>query len=138
MRQLTIAHVLLVLCLGIFVQCSEKKSGDGSSKSSDMKPAMATNTMTAMGGDMRARPAMVAAPAVTSGPTGIKECDVLLDMLNKCHKKHAALKIAYNAVNKDAPGWKAQAQKRDPKQIAELAKACVRTAKEIGDSFSCK
>ena len=138
MRHLTIAHVLLVLCLGIGVNCGQKKSGGGSSKSSDMKPAMGMGSMEAMAGDMRVTPGMTAAPAVTSGPTGIKECDALLDMLNTCHKKHPALKIAYKTVSKDAPGWKAKAQKQDPKQIAELAKACSRTTKEISSCFSCK
>lgn len=138
MRQRTIALFLVVLCLGTFVQCSEKKSSDGSSKGTAMAPAMGMNTMDAMGGDMRVQPGMTEAPAVTTGPTGIKECDALLDMLSKCQKKHPALKIAYNTVKKDAPGWKAKAQKRDPKQVRELAKACVRTAKEVGESFSCK
>lgn len=139
MRQITIALIVLVLCLGAFVRCGEKKSGDGSSKSSNMAPAMGMDTMGgAMAGEMRARPSMPEAPAVTTGPTGIKECDALLDMLDKCQKKHASLKIAYNTVKKDAPGWKAKAQKRDPKQIGELAKACFRTAKEVGESFNCK
>jgi len=138
MRPRTIAPFLVVLCLGTLVQCNKKKSSDGPSKGSAVTTAMGMDTMDAMGGGMRITPGMTEAPAVTTGPTGIKECDALLDMLSKCHKKHPALKIAYNTVKKDAVGWKAKALKRDPKQVGELAKACVRTAKEVGESFSCK
>lgn len=139
MRQLTIALFVVVLCVGMFAQCKQKKAGEGSSKGSDMAPAMGMDAMDdSMTSDMRAGPGMTVAPPVTSGPTGIKECDALLDMLSKCKKKHPSLEIAYSAVKKDAPGWKAKAQKRDPKQIGELAKACDRTAKEVGESFGCK
>lgn len=138
MRQVTIALFLSALCLGTFVHCNKSKSADKAGKGSDKKPDMGMDPMNGdMGGDMRVGPGMAAVPALTSGPTGIKECDALLDMLGKCHKKHPSLKIAYNTVKKDAPGWKAKAQKRDPKQIGELAKACTRTAKEVGESFKC-
>ncbi len=139
MRQMTIVLFAAVLCLGTFVQCDKKKSGDAPAKGGDMKPVMGMDTMAGdMGGDMRVTPGMTTAPPVTSGPTGIKECDTLLDMLSRCHKKDASLAISYKTMLKDAPGWKAKAQKRDPKQIAELAAACVRISKQVRESFGCK
>jgi hypothetical protein len=103
-----------------------------------MASDMGMDTMAGMEGDMQGDPGMTAAPSMTTGPTGIKECDALLDMLSSCHKKHPSLKIAYNAVKRDAAGWKAKAQKQNPKQIGELAKACIRTTKEVRAGFSCK
>ncbi len=138
MRQFSIVFFLPVLCLGTFVQCGGKKSSEGSAKGSNMASAMGMDTSDAMDGELRVGPDMTAAPPVTTGPTGIRECDDLLDMLSTCHKKHPSLKIAYNAVKRDAAGWKAKAQKKNPKQIGELAKACMRTAKEVRAGFSCK
>jgi len=138
MRQSTFATVLLALCVVVAAHCGGKKSGDGPKKGDPMEPAMGMDTMEVMAGDMRVAPGMTPAPAVSTGPTGITECDALLDMLSKCQKKHPSLKIAFNTVMKDAPGWKAKAQKQDPKQIGELAKACVRTSKEVSESFGCK
>ena len=84
-------------------------------------------------------PGMKAVKELTKGPTGIAECDKMLDIVCRCQKKHPSLKIACGAVMKDAPGWKAKAQKQNPKQIDELAKACVRMLKEIQSSFvECK
>ncbi|MFH2008590.1 MAG: hypothetical protein ABI333_18530 [bacterium] len=87
---------------------------------------------------MKKDPGTMVVQKLTTGPTGIAECDNMLDIVCRCQKKHPSLKVACGAVMKDAPGWKAKAQKQDPKQIGELATACVRTLKEIQSSFDCK
>ena len=94
--------------------------------------------MTGMGMDPTA-PGMKVVIPVTTGPTGIPDCDKLLEVACGCTKKHDSLKISCEAIKKDAPGWKAKAQKQNPKQIEDLRLACVRMMKDIQNPpFNCK
>ena len=135
-----IVVVVMVALAALLCQCGKKKADQGSSTAGSMKagmsmgPAMASDMKT----DMRAGPVMRPPGKVTSGPTGITECDKYLEVVCRCTKKSEALKISCKTIKRDAPGWKAKALKNDPQVVADLRKSCVRTLKEVQSAFDCK
>jgi hypothetical protein len=132
------------------LHCGKGEKGSSSSRSDEMGPATeamgamdgmeamsgmeATDGMTPADSDGMAMEAVMGPPAKPSdGPTGIVECDQLLELLCRCKEKNQALVYACDRLKEDAPGKKAKVPSSAPEQIDDERKGCLRALKDIRD-----
>lgn len=75
---------------------------------------------------------------VSSGPTGLTECDRALEMVCRCAKAQPSLQRPCRTLEEDAPAWKGRAKDADPGQIEDLRRACLRILTSVQEAYGCK
>lgn len=149
MRSFVVGVLSIVFVLAA-LSC-KKKGSEQSSRGRGMGAVPMEMTAPDMGGEMRPemagemeasasmKPEMAPDVKLSDGPTGVAICDKMLEVVCTCQKKADSLRLACTNVKKDAPSWKARAKRRDPKELAELAKSCERVLKSIQENYKeCK
>jgi hypothetical protein len=141
----SLVSMLLLIFAGLG-GCDQGSSSGGKSKRSspgDMTPAMdpdmtgPDSMASTMGAGGDAMDGKITHPS-SGGPTGIVDCDRLLETVCRCQTKHAALETACTTLKRDAPEQKAQLGSKDPKQVEETRLACVRSLTEVQSAFACQ
>jgi hypothetical protein len=143
---MVVALLLLLLAPACGKEPAQKKSSGAEPMApgdmngpGDMAPGDPMGGASADAGPAGMAPeAMGAPPRVTDGPTGIAECDQMLELVCRCKDKDKTYEYACSQMKLDAPGKKAKLPTLDPDQVADEKAACQRALEQVKALKQCE
>lgn len=140
---LALAVTLALVAPGCDKGSTSKSKASDRMEAGDMTPADPMGALAPDAGatgktpDMAPDP-MATPPKASDGPTGIAECDQILELTCRCKDKEPALAIACDRLKADAPGKKAGLATQEPDQTEDDRKACLRALTDVKSLPGCQ